>query len=62
MVLRNTTQTLFYKLKESSDFYDSAVAAGADPTLAANWLNTQVNGYLNENQVGIADIKLTPNT
>ena len=46
--------------KESSDFYDSAVAAGADPTLAANWLNTQVNGYLNENQVGIADIKLTP--
>ena len=46
--------------KESSDFYDAAVAAGADPTLAANWLNTQVNGYLNENQVGIADIKLTP--
>ena len=38
--------------KESSDFYDAAVAA--------NWLNTQVNGYLNENQVGIVDIKLTP--
>ena len=33
--------------KESSDFYDAAVEAGADPTLA-------------ENQVGIVDIKLTP--
>ena len=46
--------------KESSDFYDATVAAGADPKLAANWLNTQVNGYLNEEQVEIQDIKLTP--
>ncbi|WP_297816238.1 Asp-tRNA(Asn)/Glu-tRNA(Gln) amidotransferase subunit GatB [uncultured Lactobacillus sp.] len=46
--------------KESSDYYDAAVQAGADPTLAANWLNTQINGYLNENQIGIKDIKLTP--
>ncbi|WP_300955937.1 Asp-tRNA(Asn)/Glu-tRNA(Gln) amidotransferase subunit GatB, partial [Lactobacillus hominis] len=46
--------------KESSDYYDAAVQSGADPTLAANWLNTQINGYLNENQVGIKDIKLTP--
>ncbi|CCI82141.1 Asp-tRNA(Asn)/Glu-tRNA(Gln) amidotransferase subunit GatB [Lactobacillus hominis] len=46
--------------KESSDYYDAAVQAGADPTLAANWLNTQINGYLNEKQVGIKDIKLTP--
>lgn len=46
--------------KESSDFYDATVAAGADAKLAANWLNTQVNGYLNEEQVEIQDIKLTP--
>ena len=46
--------------KESSDFYDATVKAGADAKLAANWLNTQINGYLNENQVEITDIKLTP--
>lgn len=46
--------------KESSDFFDSAVEAGADPTLAANWMNTQVNGYLNDNRVALADVKLTP--
>ncbi|GFZ26330.1 Asp-tRNA(Asn)/Glu-tRNA(Gln) amidotransferase subunit GatB [Lactobacillus corticis] len=46
--------------KESSDFFDRAVAAGADPTLAANWMNTQVNGYLNDHRVELADIKLTP--
>lgn len=46
--------------KESSDFFDAAVAAGADPTLAANWMNTQVNGYLNDHRVSLNDIKLTP--
>ncbi|HCX39404.1 Asp-tRNA(Asn)/Glu-tRNA(Gln) amidotransferase subunit GatB [Lactobacillus acetotolerans] len=46
--------------KESSDFFDKTVAAGADPRLAANWMNTQVNGYLNDNRVSLSDIKLTP--
>lgn len=46
--------------KESSDFFDKALAAGADPQLAANWLNTQVNGYLNDHRVALADIALTP--
>lgn len=46
--------------KESSDFYDQTVAAGADAKLAANWLNTQINGYLNENKLEISEIKLTP--
>ena len=46
--------------KEMSDFFDEAVAAGADPTLAANWMNTQVNGYLNDHRIELKDIKLTP--
>ena len=46
--------------KESSDFYDETVKAGGDAKLAANWLNTQINGYLNEKQVDITEIKLTP--
>jgi aspartyl-tRNA(Asn)/glutamyl-tRNA(Gln) amidotransferase subunit B len=46
--------------KESSDFFDKTLAAGADPQLAANWMNTQVNGYLNDHRVALADIALTP--
>lgn len=46
--------------KESSDFFNKTVEAGADPTLAANWMNTQVNGYLNDHKVSLNDIKLTP--
>ncbi|MDO4912900.1 MAG: Asp-tRNA(Asn)/Glu-tRNA(Gln) amidotransferase subunit GatB [Lactobacillus sp.] len=46
--------------KETSDFFDQTVAAGADPQMAANWLNTQVNGYLNDQRVELADVKLTP--
>jgi aspartyl-tRNA(Asn)/glutamyl-tRNA(Gln) amidotransferase subunit B len=46
--------------KESSDFFDKTLAAGADPQLAANWMNTQVNGYLNDHRVSLADIALTP--
>lgn len=46
--------------KESSDFFDKTVAAGADPHQAANWMNTQVNGYLNENHTDLKSIALTP--
>lgn len=46
--------------KESSDFFDATVAAGADPQQAANWMNTQVNGYLNEKHAELKDIALAP--
>ncbi|MDK7161821.1 Asp-tRNA(Asn)/Glu-tRNA(Gln) amidotransferase subunit GatB [Lactobacillus jensenii] len=46
--------------KEASDFFDKAMKAGADPQMTANWMNTQVNGYLNEHHVELKDIKLTP--
>ena len=58
--LKEYDANVLLQTKESSDFYDQAVAAGADPQLAANWMNTQVNGYLNDNRVSLADIKLTP--
>ena len=46
--------------KESSDFFDQTVANGADPKQAANWMNTQVNGYLNEKHASLKEIALTP--
>ncbi|BDR60172.1 Asp-tRNA(Asn)/Glu-tRNA(Gln) amidotransferase subunit GatB [Lactobacillus xylocopicola] len=58
--LKDYDAEVLLQTKESSDFYDQTVAAGADPQLAANWMNTQVNGYLNDNRVDLADIALTP--
>ena len=58
--LKDYDAQVLLQTKESSDFFDKTVAAGADPQLAANWMNTQVNGYLNDNRVELADIKLTP--
>lgn len=58
--LKDYDAKVLLQTKESSDFFDKTVAAGADPQLAANWMNTQVNGYLNDNRVELADIKLTP--
>lgn len=58
--LKEYDANVLLQTKESSDFFDKTVAAGADPQLAANWMNTQVNGYLNDNRVELAGIKLTP--
>ena len=58
--LKEYDANVLLQTKESSDFFDKTVAAGADPQLAANWMNTQVNGYLNDNRVELADIKLMP--
>ncbi len=58
--LKEYDANVLLQTKESSDFFDKTVAAGADSQLAANWMNTQVNGYLNDNRVELADIKLTP--
>mgnify|MGYP001183458700 CR=1 FL=1 len=46
--------------KEMSDFYEATVAGGADPKLAANWLQVEVNGYLNSNKLELDQTALTP--
>lgn len=46
--------------KEMSDFYDKMVELGADPKLAANYLQDNVNAYLNDNQTNLEDTKITP--
>ena len=45
---------------EMSDFFEQAVATGADPKLVSNWLMGEVSAYLNKQQVGIEDTTLTP--
>jgi aspartyl-tRNA(Asn)/glutamyl-tRNA(Gln) amidotransferase subunit B len=42
-----------------ADFFEDTVAQGADPKLAANWLLSEVLGYLNSNSLELSEIKLT---
>ncbi|EHL99226.1 aspartyl/glutamyl-tRNA(Asn/Gln) amidotransferase, B subunit [Lentilactobacillus parafarraginis F0439] len=46
--------------KEMSDFYEAMIKAGADAKLAANYLQGDVNAYLNDNQVELQNTKITP--
>ena len=46
--------------KEMSDFFEATVADGADAKLASNYLQGDVNAYLNDEQVDLAATKLTP--
>ncbi len=46
--------------KEMSDFFEATVADGADAKMAANYLQGDVNAFLNDNHVDLQDTKLTP--
>jgi aspartyl-tRNA(Asn)/glutamyl-tRNA(Gln) amidotransferase subunit B len=46
--------------RDSADFYDEAVKTGADPKAVANWLMGDLFGYLNANNLELADVKITP--
>ncbi|MGL4623434.1 MAG: Asp-tRNA(Asn)/Glu-tRNA(Gln) amidotransferase subunit GatB [Culicoidibacterales bacterium] len=48
--------------KETSDFFDATVDAGANPKQAANWMMGEVQAYLNKNQLVLAQTPLTPQT
>ncbi|WP_163653709.1 Asp-tRNA(Asn)/Glu-tRNA(Gln) amidotransferase subunit GatB [Listeria sp. PSOL-1] len=46
--------------KEMSDFFEEAVAIGAEPKQASNWLMGEVSAYLNAEQKELVDTGLTP--
>ena len=43
-----------------AEYFEAAVAAGANPKLVANWLTQDIAAYLNDNKLGIADLPFTP--
>lgn len=45
---------------EMANFFEATVKAGADPKLAANWLQGEVNAYLNAQKMDLTATKLTP--
>jgi len=47
-------------VKETADFFEATVAAGADPKQASNWIMGELSAYLNSEQKELADVALTP--
>ncbi|MGG0655106.1 Asp-tRNA(Asn)/Glu-tRNA(Gln) amidotransferase subunit GatB [Rummeliibacillus pycnus] len=46
--------------KETADFFEATVAAGADVKLSSNWLMGEVSAYLNAEQKELSETALTP--
>lgn len=43
-----------------SEYFESAIAAGANPKAAANWITQDIAAYLNKQKLSIAEVALTP--
>jgi len=43
-----------------SEYFEGAIAAGASPKAAANWITQDIAAYLNKQKLSITDIALTP--
>jgi len=41
-------------------YFEAAIAAGASPKYAANWITQDISAYLNKQKLTISDIALTP--
>jgi len=46
--------------REIASYYEQTVAAGAEPKAASNWLMGEIMGYLNEQDMLIADLQVSP--
>jgi aspartyl-tRNA(Asn)/glutamyl-tRNA(Gln) amidotransferase subunit B len=44
-----------------SEYFEAAIASGANPKAAANWITQDIAAYLNKQKLSITEIALTPN-
>ncbi|MCR4581392.1 MAG: Asp-tRNA(Asn)/Glu-tRNA(Gln) amidotransferase subunit GatB [Bacilli bacterium] len=51
---------IIIKEKPTADYFEKCVELGVDPKTAANWLCTQILGYLYQEELNIQDLYLTP--
>ena len=51
---------IIIKEKPTADYFEKCVELGVDPKTAANWLCTQILGYLYQEESDIRDLFLTP--
>ena len=52
--------TILVKDKGIADFFEECIKIGIDPKEACNWVNVNIIGYINKNDLSIKDIFLTP--
>jgi aspartyl-tRNA(Asn)/glutamyl-tRNA(Gln) amidotransferase subunit B len=48
--------------REVAEYFETAVAAGGNPKLVANWVTQDIAAHLNNNKLSITDLALTPVT
>ncbi|WP_315786139.1 Asp-tRNA(Asn)/Glu-tRNA(Gln) amidotransferase subunit GatB [Fischerella sp. JS2] len=46
--------------RATAEYFEAAIACGANPKAAANWITQDIAAYLNKNKLGITEIALTP--
>ncbi len=46
--------------RATAEYFEAAIAAGANPKAAANWITQDIAAYLNKNKLNISEISLTP--
>ncbi len=58
--LSNYDAEILVKEKAISDYFEECLALQMDAKAAANWIITQILGYINKNNTNINDLYLTP--
>lgn len=46
--------------REVAEYFEAAIATGANPKLVANWVTQDISAYLNNNKLSITELALTP--
>ena len=52
--------TIIVKDKNVSDYFEKTIKLGVNPKSSANWITSNILGYLNKNELNITDISFTP--
>lgn len=52
--------TILVKDKNISDYFENCLELGIDAKIACNWIDVNIVGYLNKNEMDIRDFYLTP--
>ncbi|MDD4187458.1 MAG: Asp-tRNA(Asn)/Glu-tRNA(Gln) amidotransferase subunit GatB [Bacilli bacterium] len=58
--LSNYDAGVIIKTKENSDYFEECLEIGINPKEAANWITSQIMGYLNKYNLEINEFYLTP--
>lgn len=58
--LKDYDAMVLTQTKEMADFFDAMIKLGADPKMASNYLQVNVNAYLNDEQKDLSETEITP--